>query len=366
MKLLCITVILFWSALANSAPVAVSWTQGTARTSDWSQKGEIVYEVADLASAFLGGSFLENSGSYLWCCAAVSDGSGNRLFRSADSGATWTNIYTFTGVGLAWANGDANVMYVGGWRTSVPDMVAYKSTDDGLSWTTPTGSTNGILKEGNYAASGPGSTLVHDERIYWHIGNRDAPFTYPRYAASVMSAAVTSDLIRADSWTTSSEVEWSPTWTNRALPYNGAWEASIVPPPASDTNSSVWLIFRVDEPYEGEVGAIMKLSADCSTLTFTNEWIDLPGGCVKPSIRKIGDTYYGLVNHCQSFNRFYTVEKKRNTLSWISSTDCVTWTIVSNLIFHPDFDHVGYQYPDWIVAPDNTNDVLCVSRTAHT
>ena len=87
---------------------------------------------------------------------------------------------------------------------------------------------------------------------------------------------------------------------------------------------------------------------------------------MEPGVKKIGDTYYALVNYCQPFNRFYTVEKKRNTLALTSSTNAVEWTVEKILLFHPLFDVVGYQYPSWIVDPANPQNILAAIRTAHT
>ena len=51
----------------------------------------------------------------------------------------------------------------------------------------------------------------------------------------------------------------------------------------------------------------------------------------------------------------------RNTLGLVSSPDLRSWSIRCHLLHHPDHEHVGFQYVDWLFDGD---DLIAASRTA--
>ena len=93
------------------------------------------------------------------------------------------------------------------------------------------------------------------------------------------------------------------------------------------------------------------------------DFIDLPGGCKKFTIRKDPTTacYWTLSNYVPEAFQGYRVDMARNTLALLKSDDLRSWELRSIILSHKDPENHAFQYVDWRFEGE---DLVVVSRTA--
>jgi hypothetical protein len=179
------------------------------------------------------------------------------------------------------------------------------------------------------------------------------------FRALMMSAPVESDLLRAESWTSTNRLAGDDTWLNGA--FNGWLEGNAVVTPGGQIVD----ILRVDCP-TGGVAAIVNVAEDGRTATFdpTEGFVQFPGGAKKFTIRHDPQTrrYWSLTSVVAPKHRMERAGRIRNTLTLTSSADLRQWKINSVLLYHPDVRKHGFQYPDWQF---DGNDIIAAIRTAY-
>lgn len=135
---------------------------------------------------------------------------------------------------------------------------------------------------------------------------------------------------------------------------------TVVTPEGSIAN-----IIRVNFRDRKEKAAMLTLSADGKTLSFDPRtgFLEFPGGCKKFTIRPDPQTkaYWTLSNWVPPKQKVTNIERTRNTLALVRSTDLVHWEVRSVLLHHPEAAHHGFQYADWHY---DGNDIIAVVRTA--
>lgn len=278
------------------------------------------------------------------------------IYRSTNEGKTWTKTVDLNG--HFWGNlfVHKNEIYLLGCDGQYGNLVIRKSTDDGLSWTHPKDEKSGLLRNDfeYHTASMP--MIIHNGRIFRAIEVRNPPERWGvNFEALIISAPVNSDLLHAESWTTSNHIHYDPNW-----PTGNAWlEGNIVKTPANTLVN----ILRVNEVQNGGYAAIIDVSDDGKEISFDPEkgFIHFPGGCKKFVIRYDEESkrYWTLTNFKRDIG--YKPERTRNCLSLASSADLLNWTVHEQILYNPDFIDHGFQYADWQV---DGNDIVAVIRTA--
>lgn len=289
------------------------------------------------------------------------------LFRSEDGGDTWQSLGQVDGQGTSTLFVHNSSLYLMG--LGHRSVVIRQSTDGGKTWTVPADNNKGLILSSGRFSTAPTPVLVHEGRIWramevvakqgrWAIDHH--PF--------MLSAAVDSDLLRADSWTPSNSVPTDVRWLDGTF---GGWlEGNAVAAP----DREVVIILRVHyQGYEGNKAAMVKVSRDGKATHFepVSGFIGFPGGAKKFTIRfdPASDQYWSLTNFVPKKHRHGgghlhpggNPESTRNTLVLISSPDLHEWSIRSILLYHPDTAKHGFQYVDWQF---DGNDIVAVSRTA--
>ncbi|MCC6681035.1 MAG: exo-alpha-sialidase [Phycisphaeraceae bacterium] len=289
-----------------------------------------------------------------------------RVYRSTDKGQTWSHAVTLNHL-------QANLfvhnqaLYMLGAPGGRKELTIRKSTNGGLTWTSPTNSTNGILLSssvyGYHTSSVP--MVVHDGRIWRAYEDNATGGDWPgQFRAAMMSAPIGSDLLNAASWTHTNALASNPSW----LPGNdfrGWLESNAV----VDRNGQVVNVIRVDVS-EGkpEKAAIIR-SPNLNTLTFNpgNDIIDMPGGTKKFTIRysPAADKYLtvaSIVNE-DNYDPNRKPERIRNIMALLSSDNLESWTVEQIIVQDlSDVSKIGFQYMDWQF---DGSDIVIVSRTAY-
>ena len=286
------------------------------------------------------------------------------IYRSVDGGVAWTKRAEFPAY---WSNlfVHGGALYCLGTTGSYGAMVIRRSNDSGLTWTSPTSATSGILRVGAYHTA-PMPMLIHGGRIWRSFEDIGGGGGWGRkFRAFLMSAPLNADLLNSASWTFTSSLPSSSTWLESS--FYGWLEGNAVVSPAG----RIVNVLRADVPLP-ERAAVIDFGTAGTTGVFDPEgrpainpqdlsgFIDFPGGAKKFTIRRDPTTgeYWSLVNPVLAGGSPAIV---RNTLSLARSTDLMNWQIRCHLIFNPDRTKHGFQYADWQF---DGNDLIAVVRTA--
>ncbi len=291
------------------------------------------------------------------------------IFRSTDQGVTWTARTDFPAY---WSNlfVHNNALYCMGTSKDYGNLVIRRSDDSGLTWTTPTTATTGLIRSGQYHTA-PMPMVIHGGRIWRAFEDIGAGNGWPRhFRAFLMSAALDADLLDAASWTTTAPMTSSNTWLGGDN--NGWLEGNVVEAP----DGRLVDFLRADmDAGKSERAAIIDFGVAGTTGTFDpngrpaenstdlSGFIDFPGGAKKFTIHRDPDTgdYWSLVNPVLPAWSTRIPGEIRNTVALVHSADLVHWETRCYLLFHPDTAKHGFQYLDWQFDGD---DIIAASRTS--
>lgn len=283
-----------------------------------------------------------------------------RVFRSSDRGKTWRHLNDIDG--QLWStlfvhNGS---LYIMGTLARYNDVIIRRSTNGGESWTEPKHDKTGLLLKGLFHCA-PVPVIVHNGRLWRAMedSTNTQRWGLP-FRAFMMSAAVDADLLDAKSWTCSNRLPCDRQWLGGKF---GGWlEGNAVVTP----DGRMVDILRVEYPSGGGKAAIVDISDDGRTASFDPEpgFVDLPGGCVKFTIRfdPVSKYYWTLSNYMPPRHLELHPGATRNTLGLVRSADLREWEVRSIVAYHHDVRKHGFQYPDWQFDGD---DIVAVSRTAY-
>jgi hypothetical protein len=281
------------------------------------------------------------------------------IYRSDDKGLTWQKISEVSGfwAGLFWHN---DKLYLMGTTGRYGHLTIRRSDDMGITWTEPTDQNNGLIRrhtpDKGYHTSAV-SLVIHNGRIYrpYEVSRRDGG--WGNFEAMVFSAAKDADLLKAQSWISTTSMAVDTVWGTE---YRTWLEGGAVISP----DGKVVNILRVDRR-DKEMAAIMHVSDDAKTVSFNpdRDFISFPGGCKRFVIRydDLSNRYWSLSNWIPEEFKGNNVERTRNTLALISSPDLRNWTVHHVILQDDNIDKSGFQYVDWLV---DGNDMVFVSRTS--
>ena len=275
----------------------------------------------------------------------------SRIFSSTAAGRTWQKLTELDGQFWSTLFVHKGALYIIGTSSEYGHAVIRRSTDGGVTWTTPKDENTGLLiAQGQYHCA-PVPVVIHQGRIWRAMEDRNPPKDWGRnFRSFVMSAPVDADLLKAGSWTATNRLRFDQAWPGRA------WlEGNIVVTPQNKLVN----ILRV-QCDDAEKAAIIHVSQDGESVSFDPEkgFIDFFGGSNKFTIRydNVTKRYWSLVNK-QTNPKAY-----RNVLTLVSSSDLRHWKVESVILSHPDSKKHAFQYLDWLFEG---NDIIAVSRTAY-
>lgn len=291
------------------------------------------------------------------------------ICRSVDGGATWMQIATVPR--MLWGSlfRVEETVYLIGRDTATAKLAIVKSTDSGRTWTSA--ADGQIDRTVGSAHRAPTPVVFSGGRVY--VACEDScdaggnAFGVQSKRAYMMSAEITADLTRAESWTKSKYVSFDPAWLGSGGFYGGSntglgfYEGNAV----AGKNGTMYIILRMDtDPTYGKA-CLLRLGADNRELTF-ERILDLPVGKDKFAVRydAVSGKYIAVGN--RKTTDVYPLQ--RNVLAMYTSSDLVHWeyaaTLLSDDVLIPQEDSVqnhGYQYPDFLI---DGSDLLLVVREA--
>ena len=284
-----------------------------------------------------------------------------RVFRSNDRGESWENACTIDESFWGGLFTHRGLLYLMGTNGRFRSIVIRRSEDGGCSWTTPSDSASGLLRDDGMYHTAPMPVVEHNGRLWRAMEDMYPEIKWGRnFRALMLSAPVDADLLKADSWTICPPIAGDPAWLNGAF---GGWlEGNALVAP----DESVVDLLRVDyRAGDGEYAAMVRVSDDGREASFSLEdFVRFPGGCKKFTVRRdpSDGTYWTFSNAVAPGNEDYNVERARNLLVLMKSSDLREWSVIRRVLYHPQIDSHAFQYVDWQFEDD---DLIVVSRTAH-
>ena len=283
------------------------------------------------------------------------------VYRSEDKGKTWKQsamIHPLNWASLFVFRGN---LYLLGVRPKCGmgygDIVILRSTDGGRNWTNPNTSKNGLIREGYYH-SAPTPVVVHNHKIWKAMEEQGKNGGWGPFSSFMLTVNEDTDLLDATNWNMSNSLFLPAGFLEDAY----TWlEGNIV----VMKDQSVKNIIRVHYMPDNKVGMI-DVSPDGMTQSINRHQLFsdfFPGSGKKFTIRydSITNKYWTLSNYVQEKDQREDNQSVRNTIVLASSDDLNQWAIRDTLLHHPNVDHYGFQYIDWLFEG---NDIIAVSRTA--
>ena len=284
----------------------------------------------------------------------------SHIFQSRDRGSSWKRISTIDGAFWSTLFTQRGALYLLGPDKHHGNVLIRRSSDGGVTWTSPTNSTTGLLRgDGEYHCA-PVPVIEYAGRLWRAMERRDPPVAWGiNYRAGMLSIPVDADLLNAANWTCSNFLPSDRAWNGGDM---GTWlEGNAVVTPAGELVN----VLRVQTKSPNEKAALVRISPDGKTASFdpANGFIAFPGGPKKFTIRFDPQTkrYWALASIVLDRYRAENPGGIRNTLALTSSSDLVHWTVRCILLHHADVVRHGFQYVDWQF---NGEDIIAACRTA--
>ncbi|TVQ19838.1 MAG: exo-alpha-sialidase [Spirochaetaceae bacterium] len=327
-----------------------------------SPPGIVIGHVPASAKAYVGSPSIVmlSDGSYVATHDLFGPGttySTTRVFRSTDQGRSWRYVDTLEDSFWGGLFVHRETLYLMGCSSQFGAMAIRKSTDGGLTWSHPTDAKNGLLRDDGRYHTAPVPVVEYGGRLWRAM--EDEVKGAREFRAFMVSAAADSDLMDATSWTTSTRLARDPSWLGGG--FGGWWEGNAVVGP----DGHVVDILRVDyRKGDGEYAAIVRIFDDGKQASFTtDDLVRFPGGCKKFTIRRDprDGTYWTLSNMVAEGFEDYNVERARNLLVLMKSSDLREWSVTRRVLYHPQIDNHAFQYVDWQFEDE---DIIVASRTA--
>jgi hypothetical protein len=284
------------------------------------------------------------------------------VFDSSDRGRTWHRISTITGQFWSTLFVHRGALYLLGTDKHHGNAIIRRSVDGGVTWTSPSSSENGLLRDDGQYHCAPVPVIEHAGHLWRAMERRVPPQGWGiTYCAGMFSAPVAGDLLNATNWTFSNFLPGDAKWL--AGTFGGWLEGNVAVGPAGHLVD----VLRVETSGYPERAAIVNVGEDGRATNFEPEhgFIAFPGGAKKFTIRRDPDSsrYWSLATIVpEPHPATGRPAALRNTLALTSSPDLTNWTVRCILAHHPDTRKHGFQYVDWLF--DGT-DIIAACRTAY-
>jgi hypothetical protein len=306
--------------------------------------GRAIYTASPSIAVLPDGSYVITDNLFGKGSGADSSGT-TQVFGSSDRGEHWHLLTVIPGMkrGSLFVHGQA--LFLLGYRAAPGDIVIRRSDDGGRTWTEPEDEASGLLRRGNFGGT-PQRPVVYGGRIWLAQAGR-----------RVLSAAVGSDLLRADSWALSRRANTSSGPFGKDATIT---EGQVVASPAT----GVVVMPKIGgEPFT----VLLRVGREPETLRDPRreDWVALPGGEKKFALGFDPQSGYFFALSNPVMPRYrdsgWPPELIRNVAALLVSRDLREWRIALIFLETPRVDHEAFQYFSYDFDGE---DLVIASRTA--
>jgi hypothetical protein len=295
------------------------------------------------------------NGDYIASHARFGSGSNSTdsgetsVFRSSDKGQSWTFLVTLNGILRGSLFVHNNDLYILGAEAEGKPAVIRKSTDSGTTWTEPVSSTTGLLSI--FGPGTPNNPVVFNNRIWSGATRR------------LYSAAVTSDLLKASSWSMTNEP------SNEGHPFGDLWQGWTEGQAVASPFTGAYILPKIRAlPHTALIRATSPTSISFYAASL-NAFPSLPGGEKKfgASYDSVSGRFYILSNPVLDVHAGGSTppELVRTAAAILSSRDLIYWDVEKIFLFTENLDNgsfgEGFQYFNFDIDGE---DMAVASRTA--
>ena len=296
------------------------------------------------------------------------------VYRSENNGQTWANITHIENAYWSTLFRHLNSVYLLGVNQQYGSIVIRRSDDGGHTWTHPSDGHSGLLFPGgpfreppNYHCA-PVPVVEHEGRIYRAFEDCTPNIWGAGFQALVISASAGTDLLSAESWTTSNPLPFLPEWIPSSWGHvdrPGWLEGNVVITPSGD----LWNILRFNSKPAVDKAAIVRVHDEGRHVTFdpVDDFMVFPGGMTKFTIRR--DERSGVYLTLANDNTDANSPSQRNILSLCTSDDLRHWQVVARLLeddtglpWDDSLRLTGFQYVDWQFDDE---DIIFLTRSSY-
>lgn len=278
------------------------------------------------------------------------------LLASSDKGRNWKTLTALHDQYWSSLFVLKGFLYIIGTDRAIGRPVIRRSQDNGATWTTPTTDADGRFPMRGRYITGPVPVLVDHGRVWRTFEVIDGD----DLREIVMSAPSGGDILDTRNWTVSTELASNKAWLDGKFL---SWEEGNL---VETRGGLPAVLLRVNTTVGPEKAAVINFAQDRRTLSFNpaSGFIDFPGGGKKFTVRFDPQTqrYWSITNAVSNDDGRTNLERVRNTLALIWSSDLRTWKVQRILLRHPDRSHHGFQYADWQF---DGKDIVSVIRMAY-
>lgn len=310
---------------------------------------------------------------------------GTSIHRSKDKGKTWKPLSRVSPVIWATIFEHKGAVYIMGTTKGWGDIVIFRSTDNGMTWSNPSDENTGILAKGLFH-TGPVPVVSHNGKIWRAYEEAFDAENRRDFHAFAVCADENADLLRASSWKRTNSIRFNEKWLNAKRP--NWFEGNIVVRPDGklidfmrlETWSAKGVKYEIEGAAKGkprnEIAAIIEIDDKNMKMKFANKpesFVHFPGAETKFTIRydPASKLYWTITNKISSFvdaqETYNGNWHQRNVLILMSSKDLQQWEIRKKILRFNEGAHLrtwdtfGFQYTDWVF---DQNDIAFVSRTS--
>ena len=313
-------------------------------------------------------------------CSGQTMGADTRVFRSTDRGATWEQIALINPQFWSTIFEQNGAVYLIGTAYEYGSLQIRKSTDGGVSWTTPKDEKTGLLDDGEHHCA-PQPIVRHSGRIWRAMEDSQAEPNgkwAARFRAFMMNAPQDCDLLDRDNWTFSDRLARDTSWLDGH--FKGWLEGNAVVTPQGEVVNLLRIVDDIicdraaviaydaqgkQSRWNPDNRAFGDVATNPKTVLQEGGFFPFPGANTKFLIRqdpRDTSVYWALSNGAPAKHRTGNLGKMRNTLTLLYSDDLINWEVRARLLYHPDPITHGFQYPDWVFDGD---DMAVLVRTAY-
>lgn len=281
------------------------------------------------------------------------------VYRSKDEGRSWVRVSEVNGQFWSKLLIRGRELYLLGTDKIFGSIVIRRSTNGGVSWTTPLSPELGLILKGNGYHTAPGAVVEYNGRLWKAFEQIPPNVDWGGFGAFLISAPIGGDLLDARKWRTTKMTHLSQKDMPPGENQPAILEGNAVITPEGELGV-LYRYFANPRPVPGHA-VLLRYNKGADVLEFRKKSSVIPfnNPYSKFSVvyDKVSKKYWAISNRMVNNN-----PSNRTVLALQASSDLVMWEDRGNVVeYDGDSERNGIQYPDVVISGE---DLLVLTRCA--